>query len=84
MMMLKDAPEIQSSKLTMALKGCLGFVLMVFGAVMMIYTAFWSMGDPRFQILFYGLGVLYLLSGIFPFIEAVMYMNAEYEKSQKA
>jgi uncharacterized membrane protein len=84
MMMLNDTPQAQASKLTMALKGVLGFVLLLFGAVVMCYTIFWSQGDPRFMILFFGMGVLYLLSGVFPFIESVMYMNAEFEKDKRA
>jgi len=70
-------------KTPMALQTVIGFVLITFGAVMMICASLWANGDLRFIVVFLGLGVLYLVNGVPPAIEGAMTM-ANRDKDAKA
>ena len=81
--MIKDTPQVQVSKLQMALKGVLGFVLVVTSINLAYNAVFWAQGNLGLLNLEYYVAVLFVLSGIFYVIESVMCMNAEVEKNKK-
>jgi hypothetical protein len=69
-------------KLPEAVQVFIGIVLIAFGALMMVYSGFWSGGDIRFQLLFLAVGVLYLATAI-PQLFEFMTTALQEEKDQK-
>jgi putative exporter of polyketide antibiotics len=70
-------PDVKNEMVTkspIALQTLIGFVLIAFGAIMMICAQLWASGDLRFVLVFLSLGVLFLINGVPPAVEGVMVM----------
>lgn len=70
-------------KMLIAFQAQLGFVLIAYGAIMMINTNDYSAGDYRFVAVFLSVGVLYIVAGAPSFIEGIMIMYRESKKDEK-
>ena len=71
---MPNSKDEMVKKSPIALQTLIGFVLIAFGALMMVFSQYWADGDIRFVIVFLGLGVLYLVNGVPPAVEGVMVM----------
>jgi hypothetical protein len=61
-------------KMPIAFQVLLGFVLMVYGVMMMTSAQLYAMGDIRFVYIFLSVGVLFIVAGAPSFIEGIMIM----------